>query len=438
MPKGVKKGGNKGKGKAKVEKAETTAPPPPPPTRPNVPEILADDEAIVTVKEKSRNKYLKVWLDFREFYPSVEHEFDARMPYERELHYYFLNLRQSEKKASSTLWTIYSMLNTVIKAKYGVSLKSIPRISALLKSFDTDTKKKASVFTMEELKQFCSDPNLEGPYWEARKAIAIVAYFGGLRLTEIMSLELERFTITPSGILVSHSRAKQRSDKRESKFCVPASEDFNWASLLAGYLNKIATELEQFTGRVWWTGRKEGHYIKIPMGKNMVASVPNLIASYLGKADPTRYSFHSFRRSSATAAADGGSTPQQMMDFFGWSNSNMPNEYISTSNAQVSNMAMKLASGNEFAGPRATNGPPPALNGPPPALNGPPQAAKGPDTASPAPLPSKAKSNRSCKTVETPKLSINDSPSSTSSEETNHWAKGKNIIIIKNVSSLKM
>ena len=40
---------------------------------------------------------------------------------------------------------------------------------------------------------------------------------GGLRHSEIMELQLEKFRVTADGVIVTHQHSKQRSDKRESK-----------------------------------------------------------------------------------------------------------------------------------------------------------------------------------------------------------------------------
>lgn len=40
----------------------------------------------------------------------------------------------------------FTALNAVIKSKYGFNLKKYPRVTALLKSYDTDIKKKALIF----------------------------------------------------------------------------------------------------------------------------------------------------------------------------------------------------------------------------------------------------------------------------------------------------
>ena len=58
-----------------------------------------------------------------------------------------------------------------------------------------------------------------------------------------------------------------------------------------------------------------------------------------GKESINDFTFHSFRRSSASAAADDGATAQQMIDFYGWKSVSMPQEYISTSKKAINNMA---------------------------------------------------------------------------------------------------
>ena len=59
---------------------------------------------------------------------------------------YFRSLRYTKKRASSMTWTIYSMLNSVIKNKYSFNLKEYPRLVVLIKLFDTDEKKSCCVY----------------------------------------------------------------------------------------------------------------------------------------------------------------------------------------------------------------------------------------------------------------------------------------------------
>ena len=70
------------------------------------------------------------------------------------------------------------------------------------------------------------------------------------------------------------------------------------------------------TGRALWTG-KHDTFVNCPLGKNMVSKVSHEMAKYLGKVEPASFTFHSFRRSSATNIADEGASVQLLHDFFG-------------------------------------------------------------------------------------------------------------------------
>ncbi|XP_023336004.1 uncharacterized protein LOC111707184 [Eurytemora carolleeae] len=78
------------------------------------------------------------------------------------------------------------------------------------------------------------------------------------------------------------------------------------------------------------------------MGKNSVFKVPHEIAALLKLPDPLKYTFHSFRRTSATRAADAWATTEQLVDFFGWKNASMSQEYITSSRPAILGMANRL------------------------------------------------------------------------------------------------
>ena len=66
------------------------------------------------------------------------------------------------------------------------------------------------------------------------------------------------------------------------------------------------------------------------------------MAKYLEKPTPQDFSFHSFRRSAATVAADSGATAAQLTDVFDWKSASMPQKYINTSKNVGSTMARFL------------------------------------------------------------------------------------------------
>ena len=74
------------------------------------------------------------------------------------------------------MWTCYSQLNGVVKSKYGLNLKKYARVTSLLKSMDTDIKKKAGVFSKEELDNFIGAEDLGTPYWIVHK-VSWILYF---------------------------------------------------------------------------------------------------------------------------------------------------------------------------------------------------------------------------------------------------------------------
>ena len=79
------------------------------------------------------------------------------------------------------MWTFYSCLNSIMKRKYNVKLQELPRLTMLIKGFDTDIKDKATIFDEMQMKSFMLG-NMESTYWLVRQAISILAFCGGLRL----------------------------------------------------------------------------------------------------------------------------------------------------------------------------------------------------------------------------------------------------------------
>ena len=79
-------------------------------------------------------------------------------------------------------------------------------------------------------------------------------------------------------------------------------------------------------------------WVKIPY----LPSLKRLLGSWGKTIQMATASIVYGRRSSATTAADNGATVAQMMDFYGWAQPSMPQEYISSSKHAVKCMAEKL------------------------------------------------------------------------------------------------
>ena len=299
--------------------------------------IRSDEEIFAEIKEKSRKAYQKCWKDFKDRNPEVN--FEEAPPGEEILINFFKYLRTEKETATSSLWTLYSYLNSVCKRKYGFKLQTLPRVTMYIKGFEEDIKKKAPIMDEMQLKKFMMS-EMPNAFMEVRQAVAILCFFGALRLIECLALKLEKIVRSPVGYTISHMRAKQRTDKVFTNFVVP--EEGGYAQRLSIYLTKVNTQLNKYAGRVFHTGTQHSMLKRQLMGKNTVALVPRDMAKYMNLPEWETYTFHSFRRTSATSAADAGSTTEQMVDFFGWKNGSMCQEYISSSKPAILGMASKL------------------------------------------------------------------------------------------------
>ena len=68
---------------------------------------------------------------------------------------------------------------------------------------------------------------------------------------ELMDLQIEKMVKKNDGMLVTHCRSKQHSDKKETKFLAPNDGPVNFAVVIDDYLNVIKSSLGHFTGRVF-------------------------------------------------------------------------------------------------------------------------------------------------------------------------------------------
>ena len=99
--------------------------------------IVDDVTALESIKEGSRAKHSKLWRDYvHQFGTSIDWEVER--PKEKDVLGWVCYLRKDRKAASSSLWTYYSMLNTVVKSKYGFNLKTYVRVATLIKSYQVN------------------------------------------------------------------------------------------------------------------------------------------------------------------------------------------------------------------------------------------------------------------------------------------------------------
>ena len=286
-------------------------------------EILGD-----TLPELSKAQYRKRWSDFETFLGG------ERKPIEDDYLQYFDHLHNEKKQKASTIWTTYSMLNSIHQLNFGEKLQiTFPRLTQLLKSYNANYERKvASVFTIGKINQYL-DIDDTSPYVLVRKAIVVTAVSGGLRTSEMRELNFKDFVQLNGGYKVTLIRKKQNGEKKPSVFFIPA----NFAKHIELYSAAVTSELGDAKGA--FCKGKSNKFVDQPMGKNTLYGIGKDVATTLNLPNPGTYTGHCFRRSSATIAADSGATTQQLQRAFGWKSASTAQKYVDESDAGAQAMA---------------------------------------------------------------------------------------------------
>ena len=102
--------------------------------------IVDDVTALESIKEGSRAKHSKLWREYKDYVHQfgTSIDWEVERPKEEDVLGWVRYLRKDRKAASSSLWTYYSMLNTVVKSKYGFNLKIYVRVTTLIKSYQVN------------------------------------------------------------------------------------------------------------------------------------------------------------------------------------------------------------------------------------------------------------------------------------------------------------
>ena len=279
-------------------------------------EILSE---IVPLKSKS--KYDKRWEEYKEYIGNNE-------PSEENLIQFFDYLRKEKHYECSTIWSIYSMINSKMQLNHGLKLQNFSRITALLKSYEVGyIRKTAKTFTQEQFQQFLRDAPNTGSYIQLKVGI-IIAYCGGLRCADLTNINCEDLNFNENtGMWVKYRVSKQRGEVIENQFNIP----LDLCEYLQRYDDDI-TENNVGEGRLFKCirFRKNGqhYYTRQPMGIHIISKFSCKMAEFLNLENPNAYTGHSLRRSSATLMAESGTSTEVMKKHFNWRSQGTCSKYV--------------------------------------------------------------------------------------------------------------
>jgi len=254
-------------------------------------------------------------------------------PTELPLMAYLIYLKDTRKLKQTSIWKMYSCLKSVLKVKFDLDISSFHRLQCFITSGEEEETKKANIFSFPDLVKICesgsgSDVDL------LVASVAITSFFGGLRVTECFKLKRSSFKYVEDGSIVVEftrlkKRGRKRTDQRKQTMIIRDVGHCHFAQLVRRYLKMADIMGIKSDDSPWCQIFKDGLKPR-PISKNRFSKFATDCCSFLGR-EPEGYSFHSFRRSAASAVAANGGTAQMMMMFFGWASETMTAEYTTNS-----------------------------------------------------------------------------------------------------------
>ena len=208
-----------------------------------------------------------------------------------------------DRYAATTLWSVYSILNKYFKVYKNVSLSDCAVLRDWLKLQEgRHLKKKAQVFSREEIDSFLQSESSFHNELIMEKCALVIGLHGLLRVSELTNLSYDDVRGESNGDWVVWVVAS-KTDKRKAGWTYRVTGDD--ARHVKNYVDALPEEVRKgrFFNRPLTT--RKGFSLQ-PVGKNTLGSLPRQIARFLKRNDALLFSGHSIRRTGVTILADAG------------------------------------------------------------------------------------------------------------------------------------
>lgn len=280
-------------------------------------EELASSAALSLLPEKSRGRYLRAFEDFEKWMRGK----DVTVINETVVLAYMKE--ESEKKAPTTLWSMYSMLRTTLSSKKNIDISKFSMLQSFLKSKSRGYHpKKSAVLSEKEVQQFLTEAPDE--VYLLEKVILVLGICGACRRHEIHQLLLSDVSEKGDAIYV-----RLRITKNQKPRSFALTDEFYDISK-----KYLALRPRDFAGKQLLVAYRNGKCIKQVVGIHTIGGIPKKIAKYLGLPDPECYTGHAFRRSSATIYCNSGANLLDLKRLGGWKSDAVAEGYIDESESK--------------------------------------------------------------------------------------------------------
>ena len=299
--------------------------------------------------KKSAAIYDKRWDAFLNF-------LGERQPDEEALLKFFDHLSKDRGYKASSLWSWYSCINAKYSIMHGQKLQSMPRLQALMKSFNAGyVRKTAKTFTRDEIYAFLA---LDGstPKCMLVKAAACIGFCGGLRMCELRSLNISSLKESKIGYIVNYTPGKIRGESTTNTFLIKRNDDDQRRCMFSHVKTYLDALLKNniTEGPLFRTCLK-AKFSTLPMGHNTLAKCGIFIAEALELPHAKHYTGHCLRRSAASAAADAGATTMDMQRHMNWKNQGTALRYVDNSILRLQRMSTMICGDQAPTAPQGMN-----------------------------------------------------------------------------------
>eukprot|EP01031_Cornospumella_fuschlensis_P026662 gene26662-32218_t len=215
---------------------------------------------------------------------------------------YLCDLKNEDAAAASSLWTLESMISSLMERVYNVKVLAVlPNLKSLLKNWaKQEEPRKAKTFEKNEIYNFLKEaPNEYLP----RKVSTILAVFGLLRRCEVVAFEFRHIELQQTSAKVSVYRHKQAGAKHQSSFLI--TDTVALEVMHKYYACYMPVSPQERTRRFLRKLRaSDNTATRQIIGYHKIAEYSTDIARFLGRSDVKKFSCHSFRRTGATILAE--------------------------------------------------------------------------------------------------------------------------------------
>ncbi|XP_063540172.1 uncharacterized protein LOC134749218 [Cydia strobilella] len=238
------------------------------------------------IPAKSKEKYLNVYDGFIKWKDqNNEKSFSEKV---------FLNYFNeiAKKLKPSSLWGIYSMLKTTMRAKHNIYLQEYFNLRVWLRKRSVGFKSsQCQVLTQENIRKFIDEaPDAK---YLATKVALILGVCGQLRAVDLTCFNSNNIKIA-DGLMIGVLNDAQN---KTEKIFVIRDEFIPWVQKYQA-LRPANADTERF-----FLNLRDGKCTKQVIGRHKMGNLPKEIAAYLKLPHPECFTGHCFRRSANAVGA---------------------------------------------------------------------------------------------------------------------------------------